>query len=307
MSEQLLWTGWSIAFWAKGMPCGIWTFGYMYPEADLDMCRPSQKHQIISLGAGTDTRFFRLAKRRLEEQGQEDQGGQHILEHHQTEHNKHHQNLDLLYHEIDFPFTTAAKIRSLEGSETTKELLTRCSPTYTISADRASLKSSTLNIHALDLRTFSASTDLPNLDPSAPTLILSEMCLTYLPSSTTISILQNLLNTLQNTTSIILYEPLHPTDPFGRTMIANLASRGIRLPGLEEVPTLEAQKTRLQGLGFEETQGRTVREWWDTEVDGQEKERLRGCEWVDEEEEWNLLGEHYGLIWGTRPPRAAEG
>lgn len=46
-------------------------------------------------------------------------------------------------------------------------------------------------------------------------------------------------------------------------------------------------------VGFE---GWTVKEIWDQWIDGAEKERLRRCEMVDEEEEWVLLAGHYGVI-----------
>lgn len=50
-------------------------------------------------------------------------------------------------------------------------------------------------------------------------------------------------------------------------------------------------------IGF---QGWTIKEIWDGQVSVEEKERLRGCEMVDEEEEWNLLADHYGVLRGWR-------
>src|ERR1700733_7573571 len=52
----------------------------------------SSRRQIISLGAGSDTRFFRLRQKY-----------------------SNIPNGDLLYHEIDFPANTATKIRQLES------------------------------------------------------------------------------------------------------------------------------------------------------------------------------------------------
>jgi len=47
-------------------------------------------------------------------------------------------------------------------------------------------------------------------------------------------------------------------------------------------------------------QGWTTKQIWDTQISLTEKERLRGCEMVDEEEEWNLLAGHYGVLRGWR-------
>lgn len=44
----------------------------------------------------------------------------------------------------------------------------------------------------------------------------------------------------------------------------------------------------------------TIKQIWDEQVSVQEKERLRACEMVDEEEEWNLLAGHYGVLRGWR-------
>jgi len=122
-----------------------------------------------------------------------------------------------------------------------------------------------------------------------------------------------------------MYEPLHPHDVFGQTMRANLASRGISMPGVDAFPDLGTHERRLRGvlglgkregrdgtgenmgrddIGGGETGGRfegwTIKEVWDSMISGEEKERLRRCEIVDEEEEWVLLAGHYGIVRGWR-------
>lgn len=285
--------------------------------------RHNGRVQVVSLGAGSDTRLLRFV-------GQEGEKGEKWARR-------------VVWHEIDFAEATRAKIEVLMRTPWVWEVLRRAvrvsrgakgggrggeaedggtTPTQlTADADmdaadkgddgihispfHDTLTSAIYNLHALDLRTLAASNPpaVPNLDPDLPTLLLSECCLTYLPSTTTTTLLTHFASHLIPAPiplSIIMYEPLLPHDAFGRTMSANLASRGISMPGLEACPTLERHAERLRGIGFEGTKGVTVGQWWDKRVDGVEKEKLRGVEGLDEEEEWVLLAAHYGFVWGWR-------
>lgn len=331
----------------------------------LDRHASAPTVQIISLGAGTDTRFFRLMEARP------------MLKHR------------LIYHETDFPASTNKKINVIQnraslanligtnlhedieddkGSDKTitsnsdtdqggtefiqsQEDLSNTQPQFIILNDATALHSSNYHIHPLDLRDISASTSdessisatslFNHIDCQAPTLILSEMCLTYLPEEQSTGVIRQLVHTLQsghvpsssldaNTNrpstnsipiEIVLYEPLHPDDAFGRTMLENLAARNISLPGLTALPTLGSHGRRLvgqhggtserielpestngnsgreqDGCGFSSWQGWSVLDWWRNCISKNEKERLRTLEFVDEEEEWELLAQHYGII-----------
>lgn len=233
-----------------------------------------EKVQIISLGAGTDTRPFRLSKP------------------------PSNPRQDLLYHEIDFADCTRKKIISIQNAKLLSTM------DHQVLNDGTRLTSENYMLHPLDLRKLSDQGIKPDgIDPSRPTLLLSECCLTYLTSSTAASILRQLLETLIDPTapaSIVLYEPLHPNDAFGMTMTSNLSARGISLPGLQACPTLEAHQQRLKHCGFEQTGGMLVKDWWRSNVSEDEKGRLRSLEGLDEEEEWELLAGHYGFIWGSR-------
>ena len=246
---------------------------------------PRSKKQIISLGAGSDTRFFRLCA-----------ADAHVV-----------------YHELDFAVNTEPKITTIQRSPELQSVLgaSLSDPsTLTISDDKTALYSQTLNIHPLDLRDLKPSSvpTLPNLDPDLPTLLLSECCLCYIPPETTTDILNTLLFLLKPATpaGIILYEPIRPNDSFGRVMISNLSSRGIELRTVKKYATLTAQRERLKQAGFTAGQGaRSVdaiyygegdEEW----VSRQERRRVEGLEWLDEVEEWRLLASHYCISWAWR-------
>ncbi|KAF2005883.1 leucine carboxyl methyltransferase 1 [Amniculicola lignicola CBS 123094] len=247
---------------------------------------PDAPKQIVSLGAGTDTRYFRLKD--------------------------HYPNINLRYHEIDFATNTAAKLARVN---TNKQLYTRAYPdsppdVFKLDTRPTTHYSSSYNLHALDLRSLATASDdappptLPNLDPSIPTLILSEMCLTYLQATTVSSILHTFLDTYipaPTPISLVLYEPILPNDAFGRTMISNLASRNIHLPTLTAYPELEDQRQRLKGYGFiHGFKAADTRLIWREWVTGEEKERVAGLEMLDEMEELDLLLKHYCVAWGWR-------
>jgi [phosphatase 2A protein]-leucine-carboxy methyltransferase len=232
----------------------------------------------VSLGAGTDTRFFRLQDS--------------------------YPNNRLIYHEIDFPTNTVAKIASIRKQPQLYQKL-QSEP-----LDADTYHSAAYNIHALDLRTLAASSNeaplpnLPNLDPTIPTLILSEMCLIYLQASTVQSIVSTLLtHYLRPATpaSLILYEPILPQDAFGRTMISNLQTRNIHLHTLTSYPELGDQRARLRGYGFEAAaKAEDTSYIWRKWTSAEEKERVGSLEFLDELEELELLLRHYCVAWGWR-------
>ncbi|USP75192.1 hypothetical protein yc1106_02466 [Curvularia clavata] len=239
---------------------------------------PSAAKQIISLGAGTDTRFFRLLDR--------------------------YPQIKLVYHEVDFPANTSAKIAAIQR----QPLLHRKLQHMPSNSD--SYHSDSYNIHALDLRCLANPSDetplpqIPNLDASIPTLILSEMCLVYLQPSIVQSIISSLLtHYLQSTTpaSLILYEPILPQDAFGQTMIGNLQTRNIYLHTLIAYPELGDQRARLQSYGFNAgAKAADTLMIWRKWIEDEEKERIAGLEFLDELEELEMLLQHYCIAWGWR-------
>lgn len=242
------------------------------------LTHPSSAKQIVSLGAGTDTRFFRLLDA--------------------------YPDLRLIYHEIDFPTNTLPKIACLQRQPVLYRKLLQIPKTSN------SYHSATYNIHALDLRSLAALSDdaslpdLPNLDPTIPTLILSEMCLVYLQPQAVQGIISTFTTRyLKPTTpaSLILYEPILPQDAFGRTMISNLQTRNIHLPTLTSYPELGDQRARLSGYGFKDgAKAADTNFIWKHWISEDEKERVAGLEMLDELEELELLLKHYCFAWGWR-------
>ncbi|CAI7608862.1 unnamed protein product [Penicillium glandicola] len=266
----------------------------------------THKKQIISLGAGSDTRVFRLLSSR--------------------------QTPDFVYHELDFAVNTAEKIRAIRsapvlqralgiGSELSSENDTR----VTVSETGDALRSPSYHVHPVDLRSLSTCSDpvaaLPGVETGLPTLLISECCLVYLSpieAEQVVSFFTQRLfghggavsglgDSLQEAQvnvaplGLILYEPIRPNDAFGRTMVSNLAARGIQLKTLPRYASLEAQRGRFQEQGFGDGQAVADIEFiWKRWVNEDEKERVAGLEMLDELEEWQLLARHYCIAWGWR-------
>lgn len=241
------------------------------------------KKQVISLGAGSDTRFFRRARK------------------------------NIVFHELDFPTNTINKISAIQQTPSLKNIITSTldnPDALTVNHDQTALYSATLNIHPIDLRDLAPTShplpNLPNLDPTLPTLLLSECCLCYIPPETTEQILKNLTSLIHSSTAVILYEPIRPYDAFGRTMSTNLSSRGIELRTVKKYYSLRTQRDRLRQAGFITGQGaRSMddiyygrgEEAW---INDSERARVETLEWLDEVEEWKLLGAHYCLAWAWK-------
>jgi [phosphatase 2A protein]-leucine-carboxy methyltransferase len=261
-------------------------------KADSDPTWKAKKKQIISLGAGSDTRVFRLLSLRPA--------------------------LDIIYHEIDFALNNIAKIKAIQGTPLLQRVLGQSQ--VSISDEGDELHSPAYHIHAVDLRTLAQKGEGDEstrrdpghrlqdfVDTTLPTLLLSECCLIYLSPNDAAGVVRYFTHTLfpasqeSETLALVLYEPIRPDDAFGRTMVANLANRGIQLQTLHQYASLGAQRQRLREHGFNGGQAAADVDFlWERWVAEEEKERVAGLEMLDEVEEWKLLAQHYCVAWGWR-------
>ncbi|EAA66818.1 hypothetical protein AN9438.2 [Aspergillus nidulans FGSC A4] len=261
-------------------------------KADSDPTWKLKKKQIISLGAGSDTRVFRLLSLRPA--------------------------LDIIYHEIDFAVNNTAKIKAIQGTPLLQRVLGQSQ--VSISNEGDELHSPAYHIHAVDLRTLAQKGEGDKstgqdpgrrlqdfVDTTLPTLLLSECCLIYLSPNDAAGVVRYFTHTLfpasqeTETLALVLYEPIRPDDAFGRTMVANLATRGIQLQTLHQYASLGAQRQRLREHGFNGGQAAADVDFlWERWVAEEEKERVAALEMLDEVEEWKLLAQHYCVAWGWR-------
>ncbi|KAI9741422.1 MAG: Transcription initiation protein spt3 [Claussenomyces sp. TS43310] len=241
--------------------------------------------QIISLGAGSDTRYFRLR----------DAG-------------KHYK---LLYHEIDFPKISANKLATIRSS---KILSPRGSSFFVLhnvdppvepekgrwGFHRNHRVEEGYLFHPLDLRAIDENVIPDGVLSYLPTLVISECCLCYLSVEEAEKVIRMFTNKI-TTLGIAIYEPTNPTSDFGLVMTRNLASRGLSMPTVHRYTTLQNQKDRLRNDGFWKMQDAATILWiWENWIPGVEKERINSLEMLDEVEEWELLAKHYAIAWAYR-------
>jgi [phosphatase 2A protein]-leucine-carboxy methyltransferase len=244
---------------------------------------PTKSKQVLSLGAGKDTRYLRLASE--------------------------FPDINFVYHELDFKANTADKIATIKATPDLLSIISKhsgSSDDIVIGKDNESFYSPSYNIHSIDLRSISTSNppSLRNLDPSLPTLIISECCLCYLSPADNTKILEAFTQhyfPAPTPLGLIIYEPIRPNDSFGRVMVSNLASRGIVLQTLQKFENLAAQRSRLRTAGLTESQqAADINYIWQHWLDQKEKDRVARCEMLDEVEEWIMLAQHYCIVWGYR-------
>ncbi|KAK2063486.1 leucine carboxyl methyltransferase [Colletotrichum caudatum] len=231
--------------------------------------------QIISLGAGTDTRPFRLFPRA--------------------------NRPELAYHEIDFAVTVRKKARIVQSVSPLRQILGVPSIEEDGSWSSQPSPVDKYYCHSRDLRELvqGGAPPLSGIRTDVPTLLISECCLCYLETSTAKDVVAWFEQKIPNL-AIIIYEPVRPDDPFGKMMTSNLAARRIHMPTLESYKLPQDQIQRLRDAGFEHANTLTVERIWEKWVPAEEKERVDRLEGLDEVEEWKLLADHYIVAWGWR-------
>ncbi|KAK0391027.1 hypothetical protein NLU13_0529 [Sarocladium strictum] len=234
----------------------------------------SNTRQVISLGAGTDTRALRLFSQP--------------------------RNYNLIYHEIDFEQTSSAKFRTVQGVPALAKILTDLARDDSSSWSSSPAPGNEYHCHGFDLRGLSDATSkiVPGLRTDVPTLLISECCLCYMGHAEASQILSFFTSRIP-TIGTVIYEPIRPHDAFGKVMTSNLAARHISMPTLQQYPEPEDQRQRLKTAGFKTAKAMTIEDIWDKWVASEEKERLDRVEGLDEVEEWKLLAAHYIVAWGS--------
>lgn len=232
--------------------------------------------QIVSLGAGTDTRIFRLFSQRAFP--------------------------GLIYHEVDFPATVRKKARIVQATPHLKQVLGDLC--FADDGSWASHLSTGVQYycHALDVRYLGGGAPfscLNGLKADVPTLLLSECCLCYLEPTAANNVLRWFTDHIPRI-AVVIYEPVRPHDAFGKMMVSNLAARSIHMPTLERYPLPNDQQIRLLQAGLTQAKTMTIDQIWESWVSQDEKERIHAIERLDELEEWRLLANHYVVAWGWR-------
>ncbi|XP_013912925.1 PREDICTED: tRNA wybutosine-synthesizing protein 4 [Thamnophis sirtalis] len=133
------------------------------------------------------------------------------------------------------------------------------------------------------------------LDPAAPTLILAEMVLPYMEVERSDALIQWAAGHFLKAW-FILYEQIHPSDPFGRIMQNHFSRLQSPLRSLTSYPDCKAQQMRFLQRGWTECHIMDMNEFYRSFVPGEEQKRIQALEPFDEFEEWHLKCSHYFIL-----------
>ncbi|CAK9437448.1 uncharacterized protein LODBEIA_P18260 [Lodderomyces beijingensis] len=248
------------------------------------------KCQLVSLGSGSDTRFFGLLK----------------------------DYPSVVFHEIDFPESARIKKLGILNSQRLRrvvgvnEEMEPVAPVITskeeFAAYDAEIHTSNYHLHGMDVREITADTPITGLDMTKPTLVISECVLCYLSPTEYEQTIKSWAARAKNVTGFVIYEPMSLNDQFGETMFHNLLARGLNLQTLKKYPSLESRYACMTELGLDNLHLTDLSKVgrYGHAADGSEKsiipeseiKRINALEFIDEVEELKLLLSHYCLCYG---------
>ncbi|CAJ0915398.1 unnamed protein product [Ranitomeya imitator] len=174
------------------------------------------KCQIISLGAGLDTTFWRLKDENI---------------------------LPTKYFEVDFPSIVARKLYNIKSKPPLSKPIMESHSGESLLIDSHSLDSSHYSIIGADLRHLKDMEDKLKkfgMDPQLPTLLVAECVLVYMTPEQSGSLLKWAAGTFP-TAMFINYEQVNMADRFGQIMVENLQRRQCNLAGVEACRSLQSQ------------------------------------------------------------------
>lgn len=170
--------------------------------------------------------------------------------------------------------------------------------------------SASLHLIGHDLR------DSPNqlleklrLDPSLPTLFLTECVSMYVPVEAIKLLLQALATCAENV-CMACYEPIvgrkEARDPFGHMMEQNLIKSGVAIPDscLLQTRTLSDQLQKRVDCGFARSVGCDMWSAYETILTAEQRKTANQSEFLDEYEEWILIMQHYCFVVSTNDPES---
>ena len=236
----------------------------------------SRKHQIVVLGGGVDTLFFRLAA------------------------NDKAFSEKAAAYDIDFKAVTKRKIETITTNEELRGLidLPEGEMAGLPQSDAPdSLHSTSYHVIPADLR------DLPHLtetlqksgiDGTAPTLFLSECVLVYMKAQFSDALISWAGKNF-NRGVFVTYEQILPNTQFGRVMIQNIERRGCPLHSIHKYPTLISLEQRYTSLGWSHCTALDMNQVYYDFLPKEDVVRVQRIELFDELEEWHLIQGHYSI------------
>lgn len=230
--------------------------------------------QVVNLGAGLDTTFWRLKDENI---------------------------MPKKFFEVDFPTIVARKIHHIKTKPPLSKPLIETHSTDSLLLDGHSLDSDRYCIISADLR------DLPTLEDKLkkfqinselPTLFLSECVLVYMTPEQSSKLVHWVADTFP-TAMFINYEQVNMNDRFGHIMIENLQRRQCNLAGVDLCQSLDSQKERFLSAGWESVNALDMMTVYSM-LPQEDVARIERLEFLDERELLQQLLQHYCICWAVK-------
>ncbi|KFU86766.1 Leucine carboxyl methyltransferase 2, partial [Chaetura pelagica] len=255
--------------------------GYYIRARAVDHCvqdflLKTQSHlrtQILSLGAGFDSLYFRL----------KDMG----LLHH------------TVVYEVDFPNVACQKATLIQRTEELSALVGDTGGeglgAITFSGEDYKL----LGVDLSELSELERALEEAGLDSEIPTLFLAEVVLTYMENSRSDALIQWAAEQFPQA-CFVLYEQMLPQDPFGRIMQQHFRQLSSALLSLALYPDRSTQQQRFLQKGWTECSVMDMNEFFTCCTPEDEQQRMQALEPFDEYEEWHLKCSHYFVLTASK-------
>ncbi|XP_036591563.1 tRNA wybutosine-synthesizing protein 4 [Trichosurus vulpecula] len=233
------------------------------------------RRQILSLGAGFDSLYFRL------------KAAGHLAQ--------------AKVWEVDFPDVAERKAARIRA---TPELAALAGPPLS-ATDPGSGPEPALRFASKDYRLLGSDLrDLPalchaleasGLDAGVPTLLLAEAVLSYLEPGSAAALLAWAAGRFSDAL-FVLYEQMRPHDPFGQVMQRHFERLNSPLHGLARFPDVAAQQRRFLDAGWVACSAVDMNHFYHGFLPAEERRRVQTLEPFDEFEEWHLKCSHYFIL-----------
>ncbi|NXN95323.1 TYW4 protein, partial [Rhinopomastus cyanomelas] len=235
----------------------------------LQQTRSHPRTQILSLGAGLDSLYFRLKDRGLLHRS--------------------------VVCEVDLPSVAVQKAALIKGTEELSALAGDAGAdgpgAVTFSGDDYKL----LGVDLSELPELERALEEVGLDSEIPTLLIAEVVLTYMEPSRSDALVQWAAERFSRA-SFLLYEQVCPGDPFGQVMQQHFSQLNSPLRSLAGYPDCEAQQRRFLERGWTECSVMDMNEFFTCCTPEEEQRRVQALEPFDEYEEWHLKCSHYFVL-----------
>ncbi|KAF4109123.1 tRNA wybutosine-synthesizing protein 4 [Onychostoma macrolepis] len=234
------------------------------------------RRQILSLGAGFDSLYFRL-------HAEGGLGGVTVFE-------------------VDFPEVARRKAALINSNTCLKDALPDWETVSNQQTNAVFIRSDHYNLIGVDVRKeqeVEVTLSGAGLQWDAPTLVLSEVVLTYMETQWSDAVIGWAAKLLPQSV-FVMYEQIHPDDPFGRVMQNHFLKLNSTIHALKQYPDTVAQTQRFIQKGWEECVCLDMNQFYFDLLLEDERQRVEGLEPFDEFEEWNQKCSHYFILTASK-------